>query len=182
MDLTLELKEQTIQKERARLFNFIRGKVSTKEEAEDILQDVLFVFIDRYALEDVEKAAGWLFSVARNKIVDRYRRRKFDATSLEKVISEGEDTLTLKDMIPDLGNTPEDDYLRNLIWEEVWNALEELPDNQREVFIQHELEDRSFRELAEEMGVSINTLLSRKRYAVQSLRKRLVDLYNEMSS
>ena len=182
MDLTLELKEQTIQKERARLLNFIRGKVSSPEEAEDILQEVLFVFIDRYALVDVEKAAGWLFSVARNKIVDRYRRRKFDATSIDRVLSQGEETLTLKDMIPDLGNTPEDEYLRNLIWEEVWNALEDLPEKQREVFIQHELEDRSFKDLSEETGLSINTLLSRKRYAVLALRKNLQEFYNDLTS
>ena len=182
MDLILELKEQTIQKERARLFNFIRGKVSSQEEAEDILQEVFYVFIDRYALEDVEKAAGWLFSVARNKIVDRYRRRKFEATSIDKVLKSGEETLTLRDMIPDLGNTPEDDYLRNLIWDEVWSALEELPDNQREVFVQHELEDKSFREMSEETGLSINTLLSRKRYAVLALRNRLEDLYNDLRS
>ncbi len=182
MDLTLELKEQTILKERARLFNFIRGKVSSQEEAEDILQDVLFVFIDRYVLEDVEKAAGWLFSVARNKIVDRYRRRKFEASSIDRTWKEGEDTLSIKDMIPDLGNTPEDDYLRNLIWEEIWTALEELPEAQRWVFIQNELEDRSFREMAEETGLSINTLLSRKRYAVLALRDRLEDFYNDLTS
>lgn len=182
MDLTLELKQQTIEKEQARLFNFIRGKVSSKEEAEDILQEVFYVFIDRYTIQNVEKAAGWLFSVARNKIVDTYRRRKFEASSIDKVIgsSEEEGGLMLRDILPDLGNSPEDEYVRNLIWEEIWQALEELPENQREVFIKHELEDVGFRELSEQTGVSINTLLSRKRYAVQSLRKSLEDTYNDL--
>ena len=116
--------------------------------------------------------------------MDRYRRRKFDASSIDQVLNAGgeDGPLTMRDLMPDLGNSPEDTYLRDLIWEQIWEALNELPEKQREVFIKNELEDKSFREMSEETGVSINTLLSRKRYAVQALRERLEELYKDLGS
>lgn len=182
LELSLELKQQTITQERSRLFNFIKGRVSNTEDAEDILQEVLYAFFDKYTIGTTEKAVAWLFSVARNKIIDKYRKKKLVSASLDESasFSMGEENLRLKDIIPDLGNTPEDVYLRNVIWEKIWEALNELPKKQRFVFIQNELEGISFRELAEESGESINTLLSRKRYAITALRDKLEELYREL--
>ena len=163
----MQLKEQTFLRERGRLLNFIRNRVSSLEEAEDILQDVFYQFIAGYdSIESLDRVTSWLFSVARNKIIDRYRRDSVRPrrTNLSQ---------------PDLGNTPEDSYLREMIWDAIMEALEELPPEQREVFVRNEIEDVSFRELAAEQGVSINTLLSRKRYAILALRKRLQKLYDE---
>ena len=182
MDLALELKQQTIEREKGRLLNFIRGRVSSLEDAEDILQEVFFAFVDRYEVSTAEKAVSWLFSVARNKIIDRYRRKNLFSTSLDAAPAgqDDGDSLMLRDILPDLGNSPEDLLLRNVIWESIWEALDELPENQREIFVEHEIEGRSFREIAEETDTSINTLLSRKRYAVLSLREKLEELYRDL--
>ena len=180
----MQLKEQTFLRERGRLLNFIRNRVSSLEEAEDILQDVFYQFIDGYdSIESLDRVTSWLFSVARNKIIDRYRRnsaRPRQANFSHTTGADEEMPLTIQDILPDLGNTPEDAYLREVIWEEIMEALDELPPEQREVFVRNEIEDVSFRELAAEQGVSINTLLSRKRYAILALRKRLQKLYNEL--
>lgn len=166
------------------MLNFIRNRVSTLEEAEDILQDVFYQFIAGYdSIESLDRVTSWLFSVARNKIIDRYRRnsaRPRQANFSHTTGADEEMPLTIQDILPDLGNTPEDAYLREVIWEEIMEALDELPPEQREVFVRNEIEDVSFRELAAEQGVSINTLLSRKRYAILALRKRLQKLYNEL--
>jgi RNA polymerase sigma factor (sigma-70 family) len=184
VELAMQLKEQTFLRERGRLLNFIRNRVSTLEEAEDILQDVFYQFIAGYdSIESLDRVTSWLFSVARNKIIDRYRRDSVrpKRTNLAQTTGPDEDVpLTMQDILPDLGNTPEDAFLREMIWEEIMEALDELPDEQREVFIRNEIEDVSFRELAAEQGVSINTLLSRKRYAILALRKRLQKLYDEL--
>lgn len=180
----MQVKEQTFLRERGRLLNFIRNRVSSLEEAEDILQDVFYQFIVGYdSIESLDRVTSWLFSVARNKIIDRYRRdsaRPRKANLSQHTGPDEELPLTIQDILPDLGNTPEDAFLREMIWEEIMEALEELPREQREVFVRNEIEDVSFRELAAEQGVSINTLLSRKRYAILALRKRLQKLYDEL--
>ena len=184
MDIAMQIKEQTFLREKDRLLGFIRNRVSSLEEAEDILQDVFYQFIAGYdTIESLDRVTSWLFSVARNKIIDRYRRdssRPKKADFGAKTASQDEGPLSLQDILPDLGNTPEDAYLREVMWEAIIDALDELPQEQREIFILNEIEDRSFREIAETMGVSINTLLSRKRYAILSLRKKLQRLYDDI--
>lgn len=184
MNIAMQLKEQTFLREKDRLLSFIRNRVPSLEEAEDILQDVFYQFIAGYeSIESIERIPSWLFSVARNKIIDRYRRERVRPKKAElgNTASSDEDTpLTLQDILPDLGNTPEDAYLREALWEAIMLALDELPAEQREIFILNEIEDKGFREIAEETGLSINTLLSRKRYAILSLRKKLQKLYDEI--
>ena len=184
MDLAMQVKEQTFLREKDRLLSFIRNRVSSVEEAEDILQDVFYQFVVGFeTIESLDKVTSWLFSVARNKIIDRYRK---DAVRPQRTefsfpsASEEDTPLTLQEILPDLGNTPEDALLREAIWDAIMEALDELPRHQREIFIQNEMEERSFRDIAEETGVSINTLLSRKRYAILALRKKLQSLYNEI--
>lgn len=180
----MQMKEETFLREKDRLLSFIRSRVSTVEEAEDILQDVFYQFVAGYeTIESLDRVTSWLFSVARNKIIDRYRRDAIRPKRAELTLSAGTDDdapLTLQDILPDLGNTPDDAYLRDAIWEAVMEALDELPAEQREIFIQNEIEERGFREISEETGVSINTLLSRKRYAILALRKKLQRLYNDL--
>jgi RNA polymerase sigma factor (sigma-70 family) len=185
MDLAMEqVKEQTFLKEKDRLLSFIRNRVSSLEEAEDILQDVFYQFVAGYeTIESIDRVTSWLFSVARNKIIDRYRRdaaRPQRADLRSQAGIEEDAPLTLQEILPDLGNTPEDSYLREAIWEAIMEALDELPREQREIFIQNEIEEQSFREIAEQTGVSINTLLSRKRYAILALRKKLQRLYDDI--
>lgn len=184
MDLAMQAQEQTFLREKDRLLSFIRNRVSTLEEAEDILQDVFFQFVAGYeTIESLDRVTSWLFSVARNKIIDRYRRessRPMRADLSRQSATDEDIPLTLQDILPDLGNTPEDAYLREVLWDAIVDALEELPPDQREIFILNEMEERSFREISEETGISINTLLSRKRYAILALRKKLQLLYDEM--
>lgn len=180
----MQVKEQTFLREKGRLLHFIRNRVSSLEEAEDILQDVFYQFIAGYdSIESLDRVTSWLFSVARNKIIDRYRRdavRPRRTNFMQQSTSDEEVPLSIQDILPDLGNTPEDAFLREMIWDAIMEALDDLPAEQREVFVRNEIEERSFRELAEEQGVSINTLLSRKRYAILALRKRLQKLYDEL--
>lgn len=184
MELAMQLKEQTFLKEKDRLLSFIRNRVSTAEEAEDILQDVFYQFVAGFeSIESLDRVTSWLFSVARNKIIDRYRRdaARPQRTDLGSASGHDDDApLTLQDILPDLGNTPEDSLLRDVIWDAIMEALDELPSEQREIFIQNEMEEKSFREIAESSGVSINTLLSRKRYAILALRKKLQRLYDDI--
>ncbi len=184
MDLAMQAKEQTFLKEKDRLLSFIRNRVSTVEEAEDILQDVFYQFVAGYeTIESLDRVTSWLFSVARNKIIDRYRKEASRPKRTDFFWQTGADDetpITLQEILPDLGNTPEDAYLKEVLWDAIVDALEELPADQREIFILNEMEDRSFREISEETGVSINTLLSRKRYAILALRKKLQTLYDEM--
>lgn len=179
-----EIKQQTFRKERGRLLNFIRGRVSSAEEAEDILQDVFYQFVAGFeAIDSIDRVTSWLYSVARNKIIDRYRRdaARPRTTSLDGATIQEEDApLTLQEILPDLGNTPEGTLLRDAIWDEIMLALDELPAEQREIFILNEIEEQGFREIAERTGVSINTLLSRKRYAILALRKRLQAFYDDV--
>jgi len=186
MELVMQqIQENTFLKEKDKLLGFIRSRVSSTEEAEDILQDVFVQFVAGFeSIESIDRVTSWLYSVARNKIIDRYRR---DAARPKRTDFEGsagiEDDapLTLQEILPDLGNTPESTLLKEAIWDEITDALAELPRDQREIFIQNEIEERGFREIAEETGVSINTLLSRKRYAILALRKRLKKFYEDVT-
>src|SRR6478735_1248994 len=184
MDLAMqELKQTTFLKEKDKLLGFFRNRVSSSEEAEDILQDVFYQFVAGFeTIESLDRVTSWLYSVARNKIIDRYRRdaARPKKTDFELVTGNDDDApLTLQDILPDLDNTPESTLLREAIWDEITDALAELPADQREIFVQNEIEEKGFREIAEETGVSINTLLSRKRYAIIALRKRLQSFYND---
>ncbi len=186
MDLVMqELTQSTFIKEKDKLLGFIRSRVSTVEEAEDILQDVFFQLVSGIdAIESIDRVTSWLYSVARNKIIDRYRRdaARPRRTDFELVSGNDEDApLTLQEILPDLGNTPESSMLREAIWDEIMDALDELPREQRDVFIQNEMEEKSFREISEATGTSINTLLSRKRYAIIALRKRLQKFYDDIT-
>jgi RNA polymerase sigma factor (sigma-70 family) len=185
MDLVMqEIKQNTFLREKDKLLGFIRNRVSTTEEAEDILQDVFYQFVAGYeTIESIDRVTSWLYSVARNKIIDRYRRdaARPKRTDFELKSGHDEDTpLTLQEILPDLDNTPESAMLREAIWDEITEALDELPREQREIFIQNEIEEKGFREISEATGVSINTLLSRKRYAIIALRKRLQKFYDDV--
>lgn len=185
MDLAMqEIKQNTFLREKDKLLGFIRNRVSSSEEAEDILQDVFYQFVAGFeTIESLDRVTSWLYSVARNKIIDRYRRdaARPKKTDFELVSGQDDDTpLTLQDILPDLDNTPESTLLREAIWDEITDALDELPADQREIFILNEIEEKSFREIAEETGISINTLLSRKRYAIIALRKRLQSFYDDI--
>jgi len=184
MDLAMQLKEETFLKEKSRLLGFIRNRVSSLEEAEDIMQDVFYQFVAGYdTIQSLDRVTSWLFSVARNKIIDRYRKESSRPQKAEFSSPSGfEDDapLTLQDILPDLGNSPDEVLLREAMWDAIMDALGELPEDQREIFIQNEIEEKSFREIAEASGVSINTLLSRKRYAILALRKKLQRWYDEL--
>jgi len=187
MILTMEqIKESTFLKEKDRLLGFIRNRVSNVEEAEDILQDVFYQFISGFdGIASLDRVTSWLYSVARNKIIDRYRRNAARPRQTDFEIGAGHDDgapLTLQEILPDLDNSPESALMKEAIWDEITDALAELPADQREIFIQNEIEEMSFREISEKSGVSINTLLSRKRYAIIALRKRLQKFYDEILS
>jgi RNA polymerase sigma factor (sigma-70 family) len=163
-----------------RLFGFIRQRVNNEADAEDILQDVWYQLTATVDTEPIEQVSSWLFTVARNKIIDRYRKKKPE--SLEDALTfEGEDgEVSFKEILLADNNNPETEHLRNMFWKELQDALEELPEEQRDVFVWNELEDVPFKEIAERTGVQVNTLISRKRYAVLHLRERLQTLYNEI--
>ena len=170
---------QVVQDYGKRLFSFIRGRVKTDEDAEDILQDVWYQFSNALGGEQIEQISSWLFTVARNKITDKYRKQKTE--HIEDFVYEDEEgEVNYKDaLLADLV-TPEDKYLRQIFWDEFMKALDELPEEQKQVFVQNELEDKTFREISEITGENIKTLISRKRYAVTHLRKRLETIYDEL--
>ena len=163
-----------------RLFNFIRGRVNTDEDAEDILQDVWYRFSSVMNSEPIQETSAWLFRVARNRIIDKYRRQQ--PVSLEDEINQEDEEGTFHpgEILIAVTSTPETEQLRDLFWEELFSALEELPEDQRQVFIRNELEEVPFNKISEQTGENINTLISRKRYAVLHLRKRLGELYKEI--
>ncbi len=175
--------QETVKKESPRLLDFIRKRIPDTNDAEDILQDVFYQLIENYRLmKPIEEMTAWLFTVARNKITDRFRKKKPE--SLEKQLlyngeEEGE-MLNLADILPGQNDSPETKMLRSAVMEELEEALGELPQEQREVFMLHEIDGKSFKEISETTGASVNTLLSRKRYAVLFLRERLKELYNEL--
>lgn len=172
---------EVIRQERARLANFIRSRVDDPLDAEDILQEIFYELVVAYRLmKPLEQAGAWLFRVARNRITDRFRAKK-PATSLDAPLHQSQDgePLFLKDMLPSPEEGPDAAYARTILLQEIEDALDDLPKHQRDVFIAHEIEGRSFKDLARETGVSQNTLLSRKRYAVLYLRERLQSIYDE---
>lgn len=177
------LLEETVQRERRRLLEFIRKRIPQEEDPEDVLQDVFTELTEALRVERViDRVSGWVYRVARNKIADLFRKRRTESLEAryEKEYGDGEEGLGLNDLLPDPSAGPEAEYARRVIMSELMLALEELPEEQRWVFWENEVEERPFRELAEEAGVSLNTLLSRKRYAVLFLRERLRDLYEEL--
>jgi len=167
--------------DRKRLFDFIRRRVRTEADAEDILADVFYQMVACYSVtEPIEKMTSWLLTVARNKIIDWYRKRKPD--SFHRWEDESALPLNLENILYDPGQNPDVLYERSLLWTELADALDDLPDEQRDVFVMHELEGKSFKEITEITGEPINTLLSRKRYAVLYLRGALQELYDEFNN
>jgi RNA polymerase sigma factor (sigma-70 family) len=173
---------KVVKRERSRLRNFIRRRVPDPRDAEDILQDVFYELVEaNRLLMPIEHVTGWLFRVARNRITDLFRKKKPESVGDTAVADEDDELLQLEDLLPSPDAGPEALYARHLLLEELELAVEELPEEQCEVFVAHELEGRSFKEIAAETGVSVNTLLSRKRYAVRHLRERLQSIYDEFT-
>jgi RNA polymerase sigma factor (sigma-70 family) len=171
---------EVVKREQSRLHNFIRRRVPDPRDAEDILQDVFCELVEaNRLLMPIEHITGWLFRVARNRITDLFRKKKPEAFPAAAGADSVGELLQFEDLLPSPDAGPAALYARHMLLEELELALDELPDEQREVFIAHELEGRSFKEMAAESGVSVNTLLSRKRYAVLHLRERLQSIYDE---
>ncbi|HEY8131153.1 MAG TPA: RNA polymerase sigma factor [Thermoanaerobaculia bacterium] len=163
---------EIVQRERARLRNFIRKRVADPGDAEDILQDVFYELVEATRVKPLEQVTAWLFRVATNRIIDLFRKKKPQTLTSEQ-------WMTLDDLLPSPDAGPDALYARGVLLDVLDAALDELPEEQREVFVAHELQGRSFKELAEESGVSVNTLLSRKHYAVMHLRERLQEIHEE---
>src|SRR5690242_10267469 len=173
---------EIVAEQRARLRGFIRRRVPDPLDAEDILQDVFYKLVEaNRLLMPIEHITGWLFRVARNRITDLFRKKTPEPFAAATMESEEGELLQIEDLLPSPDAGPEALYVRNVLLDELELALDELPDEQREVFVAHELEGRSFKELAEETGVGVNTLLSRKRYAMLHLRERLQSIYDEFT-
>lgn len=171
---------EIVKRERSRLLNFVRRRVPDPLDAEDILQDVFYQLVEaNRLLMPIEHVTGWLFRVARNRITDLFRKKTPESFSDRDAASDDGEMPRFEDLLPSLDHGPEALYARGVLLEQLELAVEELPEEQRAVFVAHELEGRSFAEMAAETGVSVNTLLSRKRYAVLHLRKRLRDVYEE---
>jgi RNA polymerase sigma factor (sigma-70 family) len=171
---------EAVEQQRSRLRNFIRRRVADPGDVEDILQDVFFELIEAYRLmKPIEAVGAWLFRVARNQIIDGFRKKRPELLQDLSGASDDGEMLSIEEMLPSPDAGPEAAYARSVLIEELESALEELPGEQREVFIAHEIEGSSFKELSAETGVSVNTLLSRKRYAVLHLRDRLQSAYEE---
>jgi RNA polymerase sigma factor (sigma-70 family) len=171
-----------VEQEQARLRAFIRRRVPDQGDAEDILQDVFYELVQAYRLlQPIEQVGAWLFRVARNRITDRFRKKQSVSFSDVHATSEDDEPLSLEDLLPTPDAGPEAAYARSLLLDELEDALDELSDEQRQVFVAHEIEGLSFKQIAAETGVNLNTLLSRKRYAVLYLRQRLEEIYYEFT-
>ena len=190
MELTInyEMAEQrtlsltkTIQQFGKNLFGFVRGKVKSNEDAEDIIQDVWYQLSNLTNFSELENVSAWLYQVARNKVTDKYRKKK--TTSLEEFAYENEEgEFNFKDiLLLDDSNHPELSYFKEIFWTEMLASLEELPEKQREVFVLNEIEDKTLQEIADKQGENIKTIISRKGYAVKYLRKKLNYLYQELN-
>ena len=173
---------EVVKRERSRLGNFIRRRVPDPRDAEDILQEVFYELVEaNRLLMPIEHVTGWLFRVARNRITDLFRKKKTESFSDAAVAGDDGELLLLEDLLPSADAGPDALFARGVLLDELEFALDELPEEQREVFVGHEIEGRSFREMAAESGVSINTLLARKRYAVLHLREQLRSVYDEFT-
>ena len=171
---------EVVQRERSRLRNFIRRRVPDPAEAEDVLQDVFARLVEAHRLlMPIEHVTGWLFTVARNRITDLFREKRPEPFSDQAAFDDEDDELRFEDLLPSPDAGPDALYLRRAVLEQLLAALGELPPEQRAVFVAHELEGRSFRQMAAATGVNINTLLARKRYAVRHLRARLQQIYDD---
>jgi RNA polymerase sigma factor (sigma-70 family) len=169
---------EAVERDEPRLRNFIRKRVLDIGDAEDVLQDVFYELTETYRMmKPVEQVTAWLYRVARNRITDLFRRKQ--ASSLSEPVDGDDGTGSLEDLLPSPDAGPDAIYARNVLLDALDDALDELPEEQRKVFVAHELMGQSFKEIADETGVSVNTLLSRKRYAVLHLRKRLQNLKND---
>lgn len=164
-----------------RLGDFIRQRVDDEDDADDILQDVFFELTESYRLvKPIEQMSAWLFRVTRNKIIDRYRKHKpVSLESLQVKNTEDENESLLEELLFITEDSPDKEFERDLAWQAIENALDELPTEQREVFVMHEMQQKSFKEISEQTKVSVNTLISRKHYAVKFLRDKLSNLYSE---
>jgi len=183
MDLTYQI-ENLFKTDRKKFLGFIRQRVRSQEEAEDILQDVFtnVLAASAHVQKPIENIASWVFTAVRNRIIDSYRKKRAETFSDIQNPGQMEDgSESFENFIGDYSYTPDNDLMRKTIWESVQLGLGELPEEQREVFVKNEFEGISFREMSEETGVNINTLLARKRYAVLHLRKRLKDLYSSIN-
>jgi RNA polymerase sigma factor (sigma-70 family) len=173
---------EVMEEERSRLRNFIRRRVPNPSDVEDILQEVFYELVEaNRLLMPIEHVTGWLFRVARNRITDLFRKKKAKTFSDAAVEDEEGELLRIEDLLPSPDAGPEAVYFRNVLLDDLESALEELPEQQREVFVAHELEGWSFKDLSAESGVNVNTLLSRKRYAVLHLRERLQRIHDELT-
>lgn len=169
----------TVKQYSKRLFGFIRGRVKTDEDAEDILQDVWYQLSTVNNIGDIEQMSGWLFQVARNRIIDRSRKKT--NTLLEDLnLRDDDGEFNLADILLADDNDPESEFIKSFFWQELFDALQELPQKQQHVFVMNELEDKTLQQIADETGENLKTIISRKGYAVKYLRKRLENLYNEL--
>jgi RNA polymerase sigma factor (sigma-70 family) len=170
--------------ERNRLLGYIRNRISDRLEAEDILQDVFYQLTVGFRdIRRIENLTAWLYRVADNRITDLFRKKRPISINYNINIKNDEDgPLTLEEILPSLGSTPEEDEIKEMIWETIEETLSELPDEQRSVFVANEFDDQSFKEISEETGIGINTLISRKRYAVLALRDKLNELYKMLKN
>jgi RNA polymerase sigma factor (sigma-70 family) len=172
-----------VTREQSRLRNFIRRRVADPLDADDILQDVFYELVEaNRLLMPIDHVTGWLFRVARNRITDLFRKKKPLAFSDADLVDEDGEMLHIEELLPSPDAGPDALYARGVLLEELESAIDELPEEQRDIFLEHEIVGRTFKELAEETGVSINTLLSRKRYAVLHLRERLQNIYQELGN
>ena len=175
--------EETYQKEKNRLLGFIRNRISDETVAEDLMQDVfLRLILNSTGIQTIEDITAWIYSVTRNRIIDFFRKKKTESLEEQLLSSPStEDPLTLEDILPTLEDNPESEIISDQIWEEIEQAIEEMPEEQRDVFVYHEFENLSYKQIADLTGVNQNTLLARKRYAILFLRKRLQKLYNQIN-
>jgi RNA polymerase sigma factor (sigma-70 family) len=173
---------EAMERDESRLRNYIRKQVLDRETAEDILQEVFVELIEAYRLlKPIEQVSAWLFRVAKNRIIDRFRGRKLESLAVTKFGDDEDVPVSLDELLPSLESGPEAAYARSVLLEEIDEALQEMPEEQRSIFIAHEWEGQSFKELSVETGLSVNTLLSRKHYAVVHLRRRLRSIYEEFT-
>jgi RNA polymerase sigma factor (sigma-70 family) len=170
-----------VERERAKLRNFIRRRVPNAHDVEDILQDVFFELVEaNRRLMPIDHVTGWLFEVARNRITDLFRRRQPERLADAVIVADDGEVMRVADLLPSADAGPDTAFVRRRLMAEIDGALNELPEEQRAVFVAHELEGQSFKSMAAQTGVNVNTLLARKRYAVLHLRKRLQKAFDEM--